>query len=81
MLLYSIPKTFGAVENRVDVDMIEVEVCISETVRKGFYPCDADIFELWNILMEENTWDVPSNGYKAVSLYTNLRRTIKLEIT
>ena len=54
MLLYSIRKTFGAVENRVDVDMREVKVCISETVPKGFYPCDADIFELCNILMEEN---------------------------
>ena len=37
MLLYLIPKTFGTVENRVDVDMREVEVCISETVPKGFF--------------------------------------------
>ena len=80
VLLYTLPELNGDEDKLVEVDMHEVEVCRTESTCKRSIPCDRDIFDLACILMEENGWNAPNNGYQAASLYIRLRRQIKHDL-
>lgn len=74
--LYTMSELHGVEDTLVDVNMQELGACQTESTKKDAYPCDVDIFDLSCILMEENGWNPPNNGYEAASLYINLRQTV-----
>ena len=42
--------------------------------------CDKTIFDLASIIMNEHNMSMPSDAYKALTLYTFLRREIKIAL-
>lgn len=80
LLLYTIPELHGKEDKLVPVDMEEVAECQNESIQKDAYICDRDMFLLCCILMEENEWSIPNDGYEAGSLYLNLRNPIRSEL-
>ena len=80
MLLYSLSELNGIQDKIVDVDADELHEWEEECLFKEEYPCDHDIFEVCCILMEENNWQVPSNGYEAAQLYMKLKNQMKLDL-
>ena len=80
LLLYSLPELYGMEDQIVEVNMDEVYECKVECTYKGHYPCDCDIFEVSCILMDENGWQTPKNGYEAAQLYINLRNQLQNDL-
>ena len=74
--LYTMSELQGVEDKLIDVNMQELAACETESTGKNAYPCDRDTFDLSCILMEENRWNPPNNGYEAASLYVNLRQKI-----
>ena len=80
VLLYSLPELSGAEDKLVSVNIEELLACKAECTPKSAYPCDRDIFELCCILMDENRWTTPNDGYEAAHLYELLRNEIRRDI-
>ena len=79
-LLYNLPELQGSEDKMVPVDITELDACWTESRRKGCYPCDIDIFDISCLLIEENNWDVPNDGYEATTLYIRLRAKTRHEL-
>ena len=75
-MMYMQPELFGAEGRLCPVSDMEVRHCEEETIPKG-YPCDETVYELCNIVMEENMWETPSNMEEGQTLYENLRGMLK----
>jgi len=80
MLLYSIPELHKVEDRLIAVNRDDACECETGCVYKDKYPCNPDIFEISCILMEENNWVPPSNGYEAARLYKNLRNQIRNDL-
>ena len=77
VIFYTLPELYGAEDKLADVNIQEVVRCQAECSPKRSYPCDRDVFDLCCILMEENGWVVPNDGYEAARLYLLLKDTIQ----
>lgn len=78
VLLYTLPELRGLHDQMVAVDMDKVAECQMETIPKSWCPCaDPEMFDLACIIIDENDWQCPRNGYEAALLYVKLRRVIR----
>lgn len=77
ILLKFLSCEIGLSHNLTDVwYFFQVELCAEECIPKGPHPCDSTVFELCNLLMQENDHNAPSDGEEAVQLYCMLRLAI-----
>ncbi|XP_033761355.1 uncharacterized protein LOC117343145 [Pecten maximus] len=79
-LMYSIPELYGVEDGLKAVEQDKLEICESECRMKDDIPCDKDVFDLCNLLVNENEWNIPVDPYEMCDLYIQLRNQIKNSI-
>ena len=79
-LLYTLPEMAGAEDHKVPVPQQELDICQTESTEKDEYPCERNVFDICCILMAENDWAAPQNGYEAAALYIKLKRQITADL-
>nr|XP_015840129.1 PREDICTED: uncharacterized protein LOC107399007 isoform X1 [Tribolium castaneum]XP_015840130.1 PREDICTED: uncharacterized protein LOC107399007 isoform X2 [Tribolium castaneum] len=76
-VMYNMPELYESSDYLLQVPDDEIEVVKNEcTFLDKRMPCDKDIFELCNVLIEEGHLEKPSDPYNAVNLYVYLRTQI-----
>lgn len=74
-IMYHIPEIYHSRNYAVLVPQNEIQFCQTETLENE-HPCDADLFEMCCLIMEEKNLLHPSNAYEATNVYTALRETL-----
>lgn len=75
-VMYALPELYGTQDYLSPVQVEDIQVCKNRCVSRQAVPCDADCYELCNILMTEFQLSIPSEPYDALNLYMFLRENI-----
>ncbi|KAK1154813.1 hypothetical protein AOXY_G27781 [Acipenser oxyrinchus oxyrinchus] len=76
VIMYTLPHLHGAQSQLCNVTPEQVGMCLEECTPKGPTPCDAIVFELCCLLMQEHDCSAPTNPSDALVLYDFLRESI-----
>ncbi|XP_029975096.1 uncharacterized protein LOC115408457 [Salarias fasciatus] len=76
-VMYMFPELYSTEDCISLVDSADVQLCRSESTFRPSVPCDADIYNLCNILMVESQLHLPADAYEALDLYLELRNQIR----
>ena len=75
--MYSIPELYGVSDCLKAVTPEKIELCETECLMKDNIPCDKDIFDLCQLLVNENMWDFPADPHEMCDLYIQLQNEIR----
>ena len=70
--MYTVPTVYGTRDYIHPAADDAVQLCCDESTFPDIC-CDGDLYELCQLYMSQNNWDVPSDHISAINLYTNLR--------
>ncbi|WAR25010.1 hypothetical protein MAR_010714 [Mya arenaria] len=76
MTMYTCPELYGAQDYLCAVPRANVDSCLEDNIT-----CDATVFEICTMIMDDHDLQMPDCGDSAVILYQTLRREILSEIS
>ncbi|WAR24561.1 hypothetical protein MAR_038230 [Mya arenaria] len=79
--MYTCPELYGAQDYLCAVPRANVDSCLEECVLKSNITCDATVFEICTMIMDDHDLQGPDCGDSTVILYQTLRREILSEIS
>ncbi|ESO91514.1 hypothetical protein LOTGIDRAFT_153956 [Lottia gigantea] len=79
IVMFSAPELYNVQDYKTLIENNQILICREETMFRKAIPCDEDIYDICMLLMIENAMQYPTDAYKALDLYLELRETI-LEI-
>lgn len=75
-LMYSLPHLYAVTDYICPVENDRVQMCEEEASKKGI-PCDQTVFDLCKIILDEMSWELPSNPDDMCDMYIALRGEIR----
>ncbi|WAR17141.1 hypothetical protein MAR_031735 [Mya arenaria] len=79
--MYTCPDLYGAQDYLCAVPRANVDSCLEEYVLKSNITCDATVFEICTMIMDDHDFQRPDCDDSVVILYQTLRREILSEIS
>lgn len=76
IIMFSAPQIYEARDYKREVSLERLVACKEECVVLNF-PCDEDVYNLCNIILEEQNLFLTGDPYQAVDVYISLRNEIK----
>lgn len=76
-VMYSLPDLYQTRNFLFDVPQNEIVLCKEECILRSNVPCDQDVYEMCNILLDRNGYIYPSDLGTGKTLYLNLRRDFR----
>lgn len=75
-VLYQLPVLYDTIDYMCEVDPEDVVICKDECLFREPIPRDRDVYDMCNIIMNENDLEFPQAPDTAVELYLELRRLL-----
>lgn len=79
IIMFSAPELYNVQDYKTLIENDQIRICKEEALFRKTVPCDQDIYDMCMLLMDENNMQYPTDAYKALDLYQELREAI-LEI-
>ena len=76
MVLYNDSELVEFWDSLINVENDDVGMCREFCHSPDRFPCDSIVYKLSVLLMNDNKWSMPLDGYEALALYRLLRTAI-----